>query len=153
MMDRKRAAERRARESHWEREQRLALGRQRAAERRATESDERREGRLAQNRERLATKRALKAEERPSTNDGDIANGCTNNLQCTSGVGLTCLGAESTLEVLPVAVEAMATASSSAQQRAAAEQMPAEISGEGGEEKSGVVKQEVLEIKEFRAGK
>ena len=154
MIDRRRAAERRARESQWEREQRLALGRLRAAERRAMESDETREIRLAQNRERLATKRALKANKVHS----DVANGaiCQSSVArlqalpiftCSaSWVGQTWLEAESAPEAIPV-VEAMAT--NSGQQQ---DHVPAAAGSHGGEVKGTEVKQEIVEIKEFRAG-
>ena len=178
MMDRKRAAERRAKESQLEREQRLALGRQRAAERRAAESEEEREHRLAQNRERLASKRAAKpkaeklslpAAVEPAPAGPWCRNGAGggHNVQPAvlfNGVEHTFQEAELTSDPLPVdsvAVEKskvrvpvdMARVVQPQQQAvpvATAEQTAS--TGAVGGEKTGELKQEVLEIKEFRAG-
>lgn len=186
-MDRKRAAERRARESQSEREHRLALGRQRAAERRAAESEEEREHRLAQNRERLATRRASKAEKlnlgaaATRESGGPLSsmemNGhgrmqlrmhqpapmfCGGQLQELEQAGLTAkITSDPLLPVGVIEVE-MASASASVvqpqleqqQMGAVAEQTaaPSTSGASGGGEKINDLKQEILEIKEFRAG-
>lgn len=148
LMDRKRAAERRARETEWEREQRLALGRRRAAERRAMESEEDRESRLTQNRERLASKRALK--DRSSVEDMVAQLQESRPRPLGDGPGA---GAGQAPDLLPVVdnLDVVEMASAGAQQQATVEQ-PASSGAEGGIEKSGELKQEIVEIKEFRAG-
>lgn len=154
-MDKRRAAERRARESQLEREQRLALGRQRAAERRALESEKEREYRLGQNRKRLALKRASEVEglSLPTVDTAQLT--ATREQQAI----FNCEEAEQTFQeveqvtqVLPVndpevKVE-MASGSSGSQQQPTAEQK----TSSGGGEKSGEVKQEIVEITEYRAG-
>ena len=186
MLDRKRAAERRAKESLPEREHRLALGRQRAAERRAAESEEERERRLAQNRERLASKRASKTEKLSLQNytlPGDVASvamATDADSQLMQPASLLCDGAEVNhlfpvcgaeaeaeltsfsdplLPVPGVAAEPLDMASvvqtqKEEQSTATVEQAAStgNPSGSGGEKRA-EIKQEVLEIKEFRAGK
>ena len=166
--DRKRAAERRARETECEREHRLALGRQRAAERRALETEEDRESRLTLNRQRLASKRAFRADrlslasaEDHLIEDGDMMvkpkiqaeeEAQQRLLRDREEVGQTF----QEVEQVPVSVEVNADervemASAGARPQATVEQT-ASGGVEGGGEKSGELKQEVVEIKEFRAG-
>lgn len=175
LMDRKRAAERRARETEWEREQRLALGRRRAAERRALESEEDRESRLTLNRERLASKRALKADRLSlasaidhAAEDEDMVKPKINRLQVEQeaqqrllheGVGQMVQEVEQIATLLPVSVaerevnaELQVEMASAGSRPPATVEQTASAGAEGGGEKSGELKQEVVEIKEFRAG-
>lgn len=174
-MDRKRAAERRARESESQREQRLALGRQRAAERRAMESEQVRECRLAQNRKRIALKRASKGDRLSLAKETEIEDMAklevgldseqvdrelvvdVQRFQSSSSDSEGGQEAEQTFKevertpvALPVVDWELEVEMAGVQQQGVVEQTAP--GGGKGEEKSGELKQEVVEIKEFRAG-